>query len=199
MPRIDVAMTPARLAALAISLVLLVGAVWLVFVGVPKTSAPPPTTVAGVPSPGASPGSRIPTGKPQSSEVPGSPETSPGANATAASTQVNPLLKEIPAHSVDPAQLIGYIWPVNHALITRSLRSTPGVGGRLRRHRRSRLSRRPRPRTHCDDKVHSAHDGTVLYAGRDFDPFLGYQGDAEAIYDRLQKLGRHERADRSSS
>ncbi len=44
--------------------------------------------------------------------------------------------------------------------------------------------------THCDDKVRAAHDGTVLYAGRDFDPYLGYQGNAEAIYARLQRLGR---------
>ena len=29
-----------------------------------------------------------------------------------------------------------------------------------------------------------------MYAGRDYDPYLGYQGDAEAIYARLQRLGR---------
>ena len=43
-------MTPARLAALGISLALLLVAVWVVFIGLPP-SAPAPTNVASVPTP----------------------------------------------------------------------------------------------------------------------------------------------------
>src|SRR5215831_20603218 len=69
-------MTPARIAALVVSFVLLIGAAWLVFVGVPKASTPAPTAVAGLPSAGADASvSTSPTNS-QSSEVPASPETS---------------------------------------------------------------------------------------------------------------------------
>ena len=44
--------------------------------------------------------------------------------------------------------------------------------------------------THCGDKILAAHDGTVLYAGRNFDVFLGYRGKPEQIYARLERLGR---------
>ena len=44
--------------------------------------------------------------------------------------------------------------------------------------------------THCGDRVRAAHDGTVLYAGRNFDPYIGYWGDPSPIYDRLERLGR---------
>jgi murein DD-endopeptidase MepM/ murein hydrolase activator NlpD len=44
--------------------------------------------------------------------------------------------------------------------------------------------------THCGDEILSAHDGTVIYAGRDFDVHLGYQGHPEAIYERLENQGR---------
>lgn len=183
-------MTPARLAALGLSLVLLFGAVWLVFIGVPKSSTPPPTAVAALPTPGAGATSPTSSGNPQSPEVPGSPEPTPGANPSAAPTPADPLLKQIPAHSVDPAQLTGYIWPVNHALITTRFAPLPAIDGGfvvidgVAYHDGLDLA------THCDDKVRAAHDGTVLYAGRDYDPYLGYLGNAEAIYDRLKNLGR---------
>lgn len=181
-------MTPARVGALVVSLVLLVGAVWLVFVGMPRAATPAPTSVAGVPSGG--PNAPSSSGNPQSSEVSGSPQTNPGAAQSAAPTPVNPLLKEVPAHSVDPAQLAGYIWPVKHAfLTTRFSPLAPSDGGFMLvdgvpYHDGIDLA------THCDDKVRAAHDGTVLYAGRNFDPYIGYQGDAAPIYDRLQQLGR---------
>ena len=44
--------------------------------------------------------------------------------------------------------------------------------------------------TFCGDKVRAAHDGTVLYAGRNFDPFFGYLGDPSPIYARLERLHR---------
>jgi len=182
-------MTPARLAALGISFVLLIGAAWLVFVGVPKSPEPTAPPVAAVPTTGATT-STTSSNNPQSSEGSGSPETSPGAEPSTAPATFDPLLKEIPAHSVDPAQLTGYIWPVDHALITtRFAPELPSDGGfvvidGVAFHDGLDLA------THCDDKVMAAHDGTVLYAGRNFDPYLGYQGNAQPIYDRLQKLGR---------
>jgi len=184
-------MTPARLAALGISLVLLIGAAWLVFVGVPKSAAPTTPPVAAIPTAGPSTTSASTTSSsPQSLEGSGSPETSPVAGPSTLPTIVDPLLKEIPAHSVDPAQLTGYIWPVDHALITtRFAPELPADGGfvvinGVAFHDGVDLA------THCDDKVMAAHDWTVLYAGRNFDPYLGYQGNAQPIYDRLQKLGR---------
>ena len=182
-------MTPARLAALGISFVLLIGAAWLVFVGVPK-SAPPTNPPAAALSPtGPNASSTTSSTNPQSSEGSGSPEASLGTSASAAPTPADQLLKEVPAHSADPAQLTGYIWPVNHALITtRFAPELPSDGGfvvinGVAFHDGVDLA------THCDDKVVAAHDGTVLYAGRNFDPYLGYQGNAQPIYDRLQKLG----------
>jgi murein DD-endopeptidase MepM/ murein hydrolase activator NlpD len=183
-------MTPARLAALGISFVLLIGAAWLVFVGVPKSAPPtnPPAAAVSPTGPGAS--STTSFTNPQSSEGSGSPEASLDASASAAPTPADPLLKEVPAHSVDPAQLTGYIWPVDHALITtRFAPELPSDGGfvminGVAFHDGVDLA------THCDDKVMAAHDGTVLYAGRNFDPYLGYQGNAQPIYDRLQNLGR---------
>ena len=103
---------------------------------------------------------------------------------------VNPLAKTVPAHSVDPAQLTGYIWPVNHALITTRFAPRPPTDGGFVMINGVSYHDGVDLATHCGDKVRAAHDGTVLYAGRDYDPYLGYQGDAEAIYSRLQRLGR---------
>jgi murein DD-endopeptidase MepM/ murein hydrolase activator NlpD len=197
--------TPVRLVALVLSLVLLVGAVWLVFVGVPNNPTPPPTNVASVPSPGAtaaqssSTGATQPAGSTQATGSPGlNPDATPGASAgasasagpSAAPTPGDPLLKEVPAHSVDPGQLTGYMWPVDHAFITTRFAPLPATDGGfviidgVAYHDGVDLA------THCNDTVQAAHDGTVLYAGRDYDPYLGYEGNAEAIYDRLKQLGR---------
>jgi len=181
-------MTPARIALLVGALVLLVGAVWLVFVGAPPSS-PRATAVAGLPSPGASLG-QSPSESAGGSSVPLSPSGTTGPNSSMTPAPLDPLLKEVPAHSVDPAQLTGYIWPVKHALISGRFAARPANEGGfivvdgVPYHDGVDLV------THCDDKVRAAHDGTVLYAGRNYDPYLGYQGNAQAIYDRLQQLGR---------
>ncbi len=180
-------MTLARLAVLGLSLVLMFAAVWVVFVGFPNTPAPVPTNVANVPTAGT-PSSQPSTSGP--SGEPASPGQSLGPDQTPAPNPGNPLLKEVAAHSVDPAQLTGYIWPVKHGLITTRFAPLPPTDGGfvmidgIPYHDGLDLA------THCDDHVRSAHDGTVLYAGRDFDPYIGYQGNAEAIYDRLKQLGR---------
>jgi murein DD-endopeptidase MepM/ murein hydrolase activator NlpD len=178
--------TPVRLGLLAVALVALIVAVYVVFVGAgPNTVRP--TQVAQATS-GASASPLTVTSTAPSSTLPG--PTGPGAASPSAPPTLNPLAKSIPAHSVDPGQLTGYIWPVNHALITTRFAPRPPTAGGfvmidgVSYHDGVDLA------THCDDKVRAAHDGTVLYAGRDYDPYLGYQGDAEAIYARLQRLGR---------
>ena len=72
-------MTPARLAALGVSLVVLFAAIWLVFIGFPATGTPPPpTSVANVPSAGASSGQPGDSGEPGSTLAPGeSPRRQP--------------------------------------------------------------------------------------------------------------------------
>ena len=179
-------MTPVRLGLLAVSLVALIVAVYVVFIGAgPNTVRP--TQVAQASS-GASPSPLAGTSSAPSSTLPG-PTGSASASASPQPT-FNPLAKSIPAHSVDPGQLTGYIWPVNHALITTRFAPRPPTAGGfvvidgVSYHDGVDLA------THCGDKVRAAHDGTVLYAGRDYDPYLGYQGDAEPIYARLQRLGR---------
>jgi murein DD-endopeptidase MepM/ murein hydrolase activator NlpD len=179
-------MTPVKLAALGGSVIVLFIAVWLVFLVPPSTpGAPRATDVAALPS-----GSSATSG-------PSTPNGTPATAAPGATNQPseslappNPLLKDVPSHSVDPKDLTGYIWPVKHAIISGRLAPRPADEGGfvvidgVPYHDGLDLV------THCDDKVRAAHDGTVLYAGRNYDPYLGYQGDAQAIYDRLQKLGR---------
>ena len=44
--------------------------------------------------------------------------------------------------------------------------------------------------TFCGDEVWAAHSGTVLAAGRKFDPFMGFNESLDEFYRRLQKKGR---------
>jgi murein DD-endopeptidase MepM/ murein hydrolase activator NlpD len=187
-------MTPARLALLVGSLVVLVVAVWLVFVGVPPAT-PSPSNVANLPSPSSAavPSTQATAGQSAAPSTSAPGETlAPGATGgpSASATPENSLAKEAPPLSADPADLTGYVWPVNHALISHRFSPELATEGGfvlidgVAWHDGVDLV------THCDDKVRSAHDGTVLYAGRNYDPFLGYQGNAQAIYDRLQQLGR---------
>ncbi|HEY5489538.1 MAG TPA: peptidoglycan DD-metalloendopeptidase family protein [Candidatus Limnocylindrales bacterium] len=180
-------MTPVRLGLLAVSLVALIVAVYVVFVGVDRPNSVPPTLVAqATPGPGGSPAAG--TSAPLSSALP-SPTTTAGASPSA-QPPLNPLAKSIPAHSVEPGQLTGYIWPVNHALITTRFAPEAATAGGFVMINGVSYHDGVDLATHCNDKVRAAHDGTVLYAGRDFDPYLGYRGDAAAIYARLQRLGR---------
>jgi len=144
------------------------------------------TGVAGAPTPTAASGSTdgAPVSSPSDTptEVPPTPGPSPSPAPT------NGLAKQALPESVPPAELTGYIWPVRHALITSRFapRDFGGfllVGGQ-EIHDGLDLA------THCGNKVRAAHEGTVLYAGRNFDPFFGYWGDSEAIYARLERLGR---------
>src|SRR3954451_11636499 len=81
--------TPARLAALCLSLVVLLAAVWVVFVGFPNNPAPPPTNVAVLPSQLAAGATALPGPSPSSA-----PTSSTGGQPSAEPTPGNPLLKE---------------------------------------------------------------------------------------------------------
>ncbi len=146
----------------------------------------PPDGVAGAPTqmttPGASGGAPVAS----SSDTPTDSTPIPGLTPTPTST--NSLAKEAPPESVPVAELTGYVWPARHALITsrfapRDLAGFLVIDGK-EVHDGLDLA------THCGNKVRAAHDGTVLYAGRNFDPYLGYWGDPNPIYARLERLGR---------
>jgi murein DD-endopeptidase MepM/ murein hydrolase activator NlpD len=128
-----------------------------------------------------------------SATAPGATETS-GATATPTDTAApssnptpSPPVKVPPPTSVPPDELTGYEWPLRNAWITsrfapRDFGGFVVIDGR-EYHDGLDLA------TRCGDKVRAAHDGTVLYAGRNFDVFLGYWGEAERIYARVQQQG----------
>jgi len=112
----------------------------------------------------------------------------PGTPPPQTAAPGDPLAKDAVAQSDDPEELTGYIWPVRRGLITSKMKARD-FGGFVvidgqEVHDGLDLA------TYCGDRVYAAHDGTVLYAGRNFDPYIGYWGDPTPIYDRLQRLGR---------
>lgn len=162
-------------------------AVYLVFMAPPGGSQPQTSPAAQLPSASPGSGSTASPGTPQpgatgSPTDPGSPQPDP--------TPGNPLAKQLPPKSSDPTELTGYVWPVRNARITGRFAPRPASQGGfvvidgVTYHDGLDLA------TGCGDEVRAAHDGTVLYAGRNFDVFLGYRGDAEAIYARLEQQGR---------
>jgi murein DD-endopeptidase MepM/ murein hydrolase activator NlpD len=168
---------------LAMSLVALVGAVGLIGMGTggpgQATQSAPPSDVAAAPT----------------EVAPGIPAPSPGPTGQGGTVQSSPSPapppfsdKEIGPRSLDPEELTGYVWPLRNAWIT-SRFAARDFGGFVvidgkEYHDGLDLA------THCGDKVLAAHDGTVLYAGRNFDVFLGYRGKPQEIYARLERLGR---------
>jgi murein DD-endopeptidase MepM/ murein hydrolase activator NlpD len=96
--------------------------------------------------------------------------TEPAPTGTPAPTTPPSPTPEAPT-SLPPEQLTGYIWPVINARISApfGVRSDGFVvvdGQNY--HDGLDLA------TWCGDKIRAAHSGTVLYAGRKFDPLLGY-------------------------
>jgi murein DD-endopeptidase MepM/ murein hydrolase activator NlpD len=181
---------PLYLVLLLAVLIALIGSAVLVFTYKPSGSAvavePTPSSDLGI-SGDASVG---PSQSQSVDTTPGAQSTGPNGEPTAAPTPLpgSPFAKDAEIGSVAPADLKGYIWPVRHALIT-SRFGPRDVGGFViidgrEVHDGLDLA------THCGDRVRAAHDGTVLYAGRNFDPYIGYWGDASPIYDRLERLHR---------
>ena len=147
----------------------------------------------------------VATATPSGSAVPGSTDSAPGSTAgpsqaptdsgpidsplfTPLPTPLSSTAKQTGPHSLDPEELTGYIWPVKHALITS--RFAPRDFGAFLIVDGQRVHDGLDIATHCGDKVRAAHSGTVLYGGRNFDPYIGYLGDAGAIYERLERLHR---------
>ena len=172
------ALRPLYLVVSAIVLVALIGSAVLVW-----TYRPPGEGVSGAltPTPSATDPST------PASQPPDGPQT-PSAAPSPTETLPSPLLKDIQPQSAEPEDLTGYVWPARNALITS--RFAPRDFGPFLVIDGEEIHDGLDLATHCGNKVRAAHDGTVLYAGRNFDPFLGYLGDAEAIYARLERLGR---------
>lgn len=149
------------------------------------SASPEPTpTLDGQPSGDASrPPDESPTHDPS-----GRPSDGPGPTPSASpGTPGGDPPKDGGAASADPEDLEGYIWPVRNAFVTSRLQARDlgfiVIDGK-QYHDGLDLA------TSCGDRVYAAHSGTVLYAGRNFDPYIGYKGDASAIYARLERLGR---------
>ncbi|HVL54244.1 MAG TPA: M23 family metallopeptidase [Vitreimonas sp.] len=83
-----------------------------------------------------------------------------------------------------PAALTGYVWPLPGARLTLPFEHTHW-GSRLvdgeRFHDGIDLA------TFCGDRVLAAHDGVVLAAGRQYDRYMGWQGDLEPYFARLDE------------
>ena len=183
-------MSPRHLVYLGLSvvaLIALVASAALVFNYRPNgavADVPTSTPPAQIPTTSLAPGQTpapVPTDRSGNEQpsTPQPPETAPPAN---------PLAKDTIGKSDDPEELTGYVWPVRNALITSRMRARD-FGGFVvidgqEVHDGLDLA------TACGDRVRAAHDGTVLYAGRNFDPYIGYWGDPSPIYDRLERLGR---------
>lgn len=122
---------------------------------------------------------------PGASTRPGTP--GPGATPTAEPT-VPSTDKVERRRSVGPKQLTGYGWPLKRGWITskfgpRDFGNFVVIDG-VPHHDGLDLA------TQCGDEVYATHDGRVLANDRTYDKYIGYQGKPEAIYERLQRLGR---------
>jgi murein DD-endopeptidase MepM/ murein hydrolase activator NlpD len=127
----------------------------------------------------------------------------PAASAAPASAAPAPFASTAPApavsHGVPPERawvewtgtrapaldrLQGYRWPLAHPRLTLPFGPTPWgsrlVGGKPF-HDGVDLA------TFCNDRVLAAHSGTVLAAGRHYDEVMGWIGDLQPYYNRLDR------------
>ena len=130
-------------------------------------------------------GSISPEGSGQPSTETTAPQT-PEATRSAAQS----LAKQTQPESQAPDQLKGYQWPVKNAFLTSRFQQRPASQGGFVIIDGQDFHDGLDLATFCGDKVRAAHSGTVLYAGRNFDPFFGYLGDPSPIYARLERLNR---------
>lgn len=94
----------------------------------------------------------------------------------------SPTPDPTPAGPPAPETLTGYRWPLSQIRITQPF--GPARSGSWR------LDGKPFHdgldlATFCGDHVRAAHAGTVLAAGRRYDDHLGWLGDLQPYYDRL--------------
>jgi murein DD-endopeptidase MepM/ murein hydrolase activator NlpD len=115
----------------------------------------------------------------------GSPETNLGVRpASPAPTRAPaPTARPIPTPA-PPASLSGYQWPLPRGRLTLPFGASPW-GSRIvdgeKFHDGIDLA------TFCGDRIVAAHAGTVLTAGRHYDPHMGWVGDLQPYLDRLEK------------
>ena len=111
-------------------------------------------------------------------EVPATPTPTPTPSPTPEPTPT-PYPLMTPRLIIPVGDLTGYVWPLNRAQITLPFGPTYWgemvVNGQLF-HDGLDIT------TGCGDKVHAAHDGVVLAAGRHYDDYVGWAGDLTAYY-----------------
>jgi murein DD-endopeptidase MepM/ murein hydrolase activator NlpD len=123
-----------------------------------------------------------------SSPAPAAATTPPVAASPSAQPTPSPEVKQPPPTSAPPEELTGYVWPLRDARITSRFGPRDFGGFTVidgdEVHDGLDLAR------FCGTKVRAAHDGTVLYAGRRFDDYMGYLGSGSGVYERLERQGR---------
>jgi murein DD-endopeptidase MepM/ murein hydrolase activator NlpD len=186
----------------AVVLVLLIALLAIGVGGMLLSSSNGPETAAITPGP---PTSQPPTGAAspaggQASPTPAAGQTSgPGQTSTPSPTPsgpptppVTPTPSPIPTPtpvptptSLPPSELTGYVWPVVNARISSPFGTRSDgfvvIDGQ-NAHDGIDLA------TWCGDRIRAAHDGTVLYVGRKFDPYLGYSQPLGDFYARIGNL-----------
>lgn len=182
-------LAPSRALLLAVIAITLAMLTTLVVLGLGNSGSGSPTRPPdSVTDPGLGIGatpSELPSGS-----LPSHSDLTPGAvdTPTVAPSAAPETHKVAPPRSDEPEQLTGYVWPLRNALIT-SRFAPRDFAGFLRIDGREYHDGLDLA-TRCGDEVRVAHDGRVLYAGRNFDVSLGYRGEPERIYARLEQQGR---------
>lgn len=161
----------------------------VVFVAVPYALRSP-TPVGTTDTTGASAAALVPAATSPVPSSPGSspsPETGDTVPGQATPTPALPPPSPTPAPSPSsrpPEDLEGYVWPLPRSRITSWFgpRETGFVliDG-VAYHDGLDMA------TFCGDWILAAHEGTVLHAGRQYEPYLGYIVPPDAFYARLRE------------
>jgi murein DD-endopeptidase MepM/ murein hydrolase activator NlpD len=150
----------------------------------PLTVAPADPSAAALPTPPTGGADIHPSTEPSAS--PSDPPSSAAPGASPAASVAPPSPTATPETRSDPPEkLKGYVWPLRGARLTS--RFGPRADGFVvvdgqRMHDGMDLA------TFCGDKIRAAHDGVVLYAGRKFDPYLGYSDSLDRLYARITNM-----------
>lgn len=150
----------------------------------PLTVAPASPSDAALPSPPTGGAAINPSPGPSAATPDPGSNTEPSPSPT--SSEASPTPIPTPETRSDPPEkLKGYVWPIRGARLTS--RFGPRSDGLViidgqRAHDGMDLA------TFCGDKIRAAHDGVVLYAGRKFDPYLGYSDSLDRLYARITNM-----------
>ena len=152
---------------------------------VPPTNAEPAHSPAAQPTPAAdSPvPARSPTDLARGSVDPADPVPGVDLDLVELAEVPQPAISVPQPPSVEPEQLTGYVWPLRGARIHGWFAASDDGFIVLRG---QRVHDGLDLATFCGHRVVAAHAGTVLYAGRAFHPYLGFDGPVDALYDHLR-------------